>query len=422
MAVETPARIAILGGGPIGIETALYARFLGYEVTVYERRQVAQHPRQSWAHVRMFSPFSMNRSKLGLAALKAQDEGYEPPRDDALLTGREWTERYLLPLSQSDLISDHIAEHTTVVSVGREHRFKHELPEVGDGGDMFRILLRSADGSERVESADAVIDVSGVFDQPNWIGQGGVPAIGEQAVRERIEFGLPDLSGEQHDRFVERRILLVGSGYSAATNAVALARIAAESPATGVTWITRRPSQETSQPITRIESDRLPERDRLASSANDIALKTDSPISHWPGTSIDAIQYDADQDVFSVTLNGQHAGTFEFDRIIANVGYRPDLSLTRELQVHYCYASEGPMKLAAALLGNVSADCLDQTSCGPQTLLNPEPNFYVLGSKSYGRNSNFLFSLGLEQIREIFTIIGDRPDLDLYARAESLPR
>ena len=71
------------------------------------------------------------------------------------------------------------------------------------------------------------------------------------------------------------------------------------------------------------------------------------------------------------------------------------------------------MKLAAQL-GGGSADCLDQSSCGPASLLNPEPNFYLLGSKSYGRNTQFLLSIGLEQIRDLFTIIGDREDLDLY--------
>ena len=77
------------------------------------------------------------------------------------------------------------------------------------------------------------------------------------------------------------------------------------------------------------------------------------------------------------------------------------------------------MKLAVSLSGRESADCLDQTSAGPETLLNPEPDFYVLGAKSYGRDSRFLISVGLDQIRELFTIIGDRPDLNLYATASN---
>ena len=32
MMLDTPATIAITGNGPIGLEAALYARFLGYQV------------------------------------------------------------------------------------------------------------------------------------------------------------------------------------------------------------------------------------------------------------------------------------------------------------------------------------------------------------------------------------------------------
>jgi hypothetical protein len=60
---------------------------------------------------------------------------------------------------------------------------------------------------------------------------------------------------------------------------------------------------------------------------------------------------------------------------------------------------------------------LDQTAHGPQSLTNPEPDFYILGAKSYGRDPNFLVAIGLQQIRDVFTIIGDREDLDLYKTA-----
>ena len=96
------------------------------------------------------------------------------------------------------------------------------------------------------------------------------------------------------------------------------------------------------------------------------------------------------------------------DRVLALVGYSPDNSIYRELQVHECYASLGPMKLATTLLGQGSADCLAQTSGGAEALRNPEPNFYLLGAKSYGRNSQFLIRLGLQQVREVLTLIGSR--------------
>jgi hypothetical protein len=109
--------------------------------------------------------------------------------------------------------------------------------------------------------------------------------------------------------------------------------------------------------------------------------------------------------------------TWEVDRVIANVGYTPDTGLYRELQVHECYASLGPMNLAAALAKHAGGDGLAVPPQGANVLRNPEPGFYILGAKSYGRNSNFLLRAGFEQVREVFTLIAGRPDLDLYRSA-----
>jgi len=42
MSLDSPT-IAILGAGPIGLESALYGRFLGYDVHVYEREEIGFH-------------------------------------------------------------------------------------------------------------------------------------------------------------------------------------------------------------------------------------------------------------------------------------------------------------------------------------------------------------------------------------------
>jgi thioredoxin reductase len=416
MAVDTPATIAILGAGPSGLEAALYARFLGYAVVIFERGRVGEHLRQ-WGHVRMFSPFGMNCSPLALAALAAQDESWQPPADDALLTGGEFVARYLEPLAATDLLSDHIRVGHEVLAVGRENFLKEDAPGSEDRGAFdFRLLARDAEGREYIEQADVVIDTTGVFGQSNWLGSGGIPAPGERAARSRIEYRLPDILGERREDYAGRHTLVIGSGFSAATNVVALARLAREAPGTRVSWITRRePPAGQPGPIRLIENDRLSARQELAIQANALCEQADSPVEYWPATDVEAIRANAEASAFQVEVSGERNGMFPFDRIIANVGFRPDALLYRELQIHQCYASEGPMKLAAALLGSADGDCLDQTSHGPQTLLNPEPHFYILGHKSYGRNSSFLLSIGLRQIVEAFTIIGDRPTLDLYA-------
>ena len=104
--------------------------------------------------------------------------------------------------------------------------------------------------------------------------------------------------------------------------------------------------------------------------------------------------------------------------MVALVGYLPDASIYEQLQVHQCYATAGPMKISAVLLGESAADCLKAgISLGAETLQNPEPDFYILGAKSYGTNSNFLLAVGHQQVRDVFRLISNDRNLDLYAAA-----
>jgi hypothetical protein len=89
------------------------------------------------------------------------------------------------------------------------------------------------------------------------------------------------------------------------------------------------------------------------------------------------------------------------DEVVSMTGSVGDSRLYRQLQVHECYATEGPMNLAASLLGSAGGDCLAQVSAGVDALRNPEPRFFVLGSKSYGRTSTFLLRIGWEQVDEV---------------------
>src|SRR5258708_33060051 len=96
MGVESPARIGVLGAGPIGLEAALYARYLGYEVDLYERRRVAEHLLQ-WGHSRVFTPFAANASPVGISALAAPDSTWAPPAAEAFLNCPELAGRDYRP-------------------------------------------------------------------------------------------------------------------------------------------------------------------------------------------------------------------------------------------------------------------------------------------------------------------------------------
>lgn len=409
-----PLRLAVLGAGPVGLEAALYARTLGLNATIYERGRVGEHLHR-WGHVRLFTPFGMNVTPLGRAAIAADNPKYSFPGDADLLTGREHITAYLDPLSRCSTLRDGLRVETHVVQIGRRSWLKSECPPEGRRAQQpFRLLLRGPKGKEEIEEADLVLDCTGVYGQHRWMGDGGIPALGEQAVESQIAYGLEDVLGERQAHYAGKNVLVVGAGYSAATTICNLATLAEKNPATWVVWLVRGSS---TQPIKRQASDPLRERDRLAVRANTLATRGEGHVEFHPQALVEGVEALGPDKGFRVSVRcAGKVRTFEVERIIANVGSTPENTLYRELQVHECYASLGPMNLAAALARHSGADCLTIPPQGASVLRNPEPNFYILGIKSYGRNPHFLLRTGFEQIRDAFTLISGKSDLDLYRK------
>jgi thioredoxin reductase len=410
--MKATPRLAILGAGPIGLEAGLYARHLELPFTIYERGRIGEHLLR-WGHVKLFSPFAMNATSLGRTAIRAVRPGHAFPEENACITGREHANVYLAPLAET--LGGHIVTDTAVLKVGRRGVFKDDSPgEDSRARKPFRLLLRDKSGRERIDEADVVLDCTGTYAQHRWLGDGGIPAAGELQAEPQISYGLDDILGDRRTLYANKTVLVVGAGYSAATTVVNLAQLALENQTTWGIWLARAPA---SAPLKRIANDPLKERDRLAVRANTLATRDDDNIEFHAGTLVEAVEFLGQERGFKVTARGpDKQRTWEVDRIIANVGYTPDTNLYRELQVHECYASLGPMKLAAALAGAGHQDCLKQTCHGADTLRSPEPSFYILGAKSYGRNSNFLLRIGFEQVREVFTLITGDDRLDLYKK------
>lgn len=406
-------RIAIIGAGPVGLEAALYASRLGHAPTVYEAECVGANLR-SWGHVTMFSPWAMNASPLGLELLRGA--GHPVPDPDACPTGDEMVERYLEPLVESGPLAPAVRTGVRVESVGRAGDLKGDgIGEPRRQRTPFRLLL--SDGErEWIEEADRVLDCSGVYGQHNWLGSGGIPAPGERRAADRIRYRLEEFGGDQRHRYAGSRTLLVGAGHSAATAASALARLVESEPGTRVVWMTRGARRP---PIVEVEDDPLARRARLSAAANAVVNDPPRGFRFLPGRVVDAVHVGPDRLEVVLRSPGSEEGeeSVEVDRIVALVGYRPDLEICRELQVHTCWATEGPMELAATLLADGGGDCLDQPSPGPEALTMPEPGFAWLGHKAYGRNPAFLLDTGREQIRDLFRLWEDRPGLDLYDEA-----
>ena len=335
------------------------------------------------------------------------------PGDDETLTAAELRERYLLPLSKLPELNGVVRENARIGAIAREGLPKGQSRAREARPFLLRVESERGEGA-RMERADVVIDASGVYATPNATGPGGLPALGEESLGDRLERHLPDVLGQARARYAGKRILLVGDGRSAATviaDVDQLVRTGRDAAATRVEWVHRSRGEEALAPAPAAELERLPVLRELVDRVEGIARgapwirrhggATIAAYRSLPSGSIEATLEDARGAEQRVVV----------DRVLALVGYRPDLSLFRELQIHLCYASEGPMALAAAILGAESKDpaaaqsCLGQVPHGPETLKNPEPDFYILGVKSYGRRPMFLLTLAHRQIEDVMGLI-----------------
>lgn len=153
--LDPPARIGIIGAGPVGIEAALYARFLGYEVIVWDQGEVAESVSKSSGEPISFKQLS---TQLAINALSAQSEDYVARNPDDVLTAEDWRNEYLLPLSKTDLIRKLFNTQTEIEAVTES-----EPPEQVEGEDdppPTAFTIRAADG-QTWENIAAVFDTAG---------------------------------------------------------------------------------------------------------------------------------------------------------------------------------------------------------------------------------------------------------------------
>ncbi len=366
-------RVAILGGGPVGIEAALYAAALGLPVTLFEQGTPGEYVNR-WGFARMFTPFGMNATPLGKKTLR--DLRKDIPADTDFQTGRQFRDTYLLPLVESAALKPLVKTQHTVLALGRAGWRKSDPPT--SKLPPFRLLVRAADNTESFHTADAVLDCTGTFSRPNWAGDGGIPAAGEVASRPHVAYWLEDIAGQKKPHYLGRHTVVIGGGLSAAMTVAALTELGNENPSTWVTWLTRGAR---TQPVKRVANDPLKDRDKLAVRANNLATRCDGNLEHHAHAEVqELVTAGPDKGCRVVATVGGVKRTWEAERIIANVGYKPDAGLAGELR-------------------------------------DTEPGYFVLGAKSKGRDGGFLMSEGHAQIRQAFAEITGNAKVNLYAAA-----
>ncbi len=383
--------IAIIGAGPVGLSAAAHCISRSLTPLVFEAGAHVGDGIRRWAHVRVFSPWSFNVDPVASDLLTRH--GWTMPPGGEYPTGRELVEQYLEPLAALPELSSHIRLNTRVVNVARLYYDRMKDSGRQDAPFLVRVF---GPGGEQDILARAVLDASGTIDSPGSLGASGVPAIGEDAAREQIFYGIPDVLGTGRARYAGRRVLVVGSGHSALNALLDLARLAEDEPATRITWAIRRPT--IGHLLGGPRKDQLEERGKLGSSvrrlldSRRVELVTGFHITRVSMTAEGVVVSDGDRPLSPV------------DEIVAATGFRPDWSILSECRLDLDPAVESPRALAPLIDPNVHS-CGTVPPHGAEELKQPDTDLFVVGMKSYGRAPTFLMRTGYEQVRSVVSAI-----------------
>lgn len=389
--MSTVHSVVIIGAGPVGLAAASHLLRRGIHPVVLERGEGPAAHVRSWGHVRLFSPWRYCIDEAARLLLEPTD--WRAPDPDVHPTGHELVSEYLAPLTAVPEMREAVRYGTSVRSVSRlgldrmSSRAREQAP--------YRVVVQTAGGVE-VLLARAVIDASGTFASPNPLGADGVTAIGEREAAENIWYGIPDVLTADRARYTGRRVLVVGSGHSAFNALIDLATLVTQAPGTTVDWVVRR--ADLGGAFGGGTKDQLAARGQLGDTVRDLAASGIMRIH--TGFAIECIER---TDAGLMVASGERI-LGPFDEIIGATGFRPDLTITRELRLAIDPIVESPAVLAPLIDPNLHS-CGSVPPHGVDELTHPDRDFYIVGMKSYGRAPTFLMLTGYEQARSVAAAI-----------------
>lgn len=381
--------VAVIGAGPVGMAAAAHLLQHGFTPLVLEAGSAVADNLASYRHVRLFSPWRYNIDRAALALLA--DSGWPQPELDALPTAGDIIDHYLAPLARLPQLAPHLRFQHAVRHIARQGLDK--VKTAGRAAAPFVLQVETPHGHIEL-SAQAVIDATGTWSHPNPLGANGLPARGEREAAARIAYGMPDILGKDQHRYLGKRVLVVGAGHSAAGNLIALAALAQRDPATTIVWAVRGNASE--RLFGGGAADQLPARGELGIRLK--ALQQAGQLELHMNFRVAELAYAGDK--LRVSDDGGAQPIEHIDEIIASTGARPDLALTRELRLRLDPWLESTEALAPLIDPNLHS-CGTVRPHGHRELAHPEPGYYAVGAKSYGRAPNFLMATGYEQVRSV---------------------
>jgi len=409
--MNTSLPIAVLGAGPVGLAAASRLIERGLKFVVLEAGASVGASLQEYGHVRLFSPWRYDIDHA-MASMLSTTGWQAPPADELPLAG-EVVDRVLQPFASLPSVSPNLMLGTRVTSISREGFDKVKSA----GREKAPFVIRAIRDGQPIEiKASAVIDATGTWSTPNPLGANGLPAEGEREHAQQVFYGIPNVLERDRDRYAGRRTLVVGAGHSAANALLDLAQLARTAPGTSLVWATR--SMAAARAFGGGDADALPARGQLGSDLR--RLRERGGLEFHGGMRIAALRPDGHGrlTVVGIGPDDKPRQITDVDEIICATGQRPDLTLAGELRLKLDPWLESTEALGPLIDPNLHS-CGTVRPHGHRELSHPEPGFYTVGVKSYGRAPTFLMATGYEQVRSVVAAIAgdleaaDRVELDL---------
>ncbi|UBU14012.1 FAD-dependent oxidoreductase [Nonomuraea gerenzanensis] len=374
--------VVVIGAGPVGLAAGAHLAERGLDFVILESGDRVAASVARWGHVRVFSPWKYDIDTAARRLLEA--DGWTAPDPDWLPTGAELIADYLDPLAK--VLGERVRTGVAVTAISR---LGYDRVRTG-GREHAPFLIRLDDGTEL--RARAVIDASGTYLSPNVLGASGLPAHGEESAAGLIDHALPDVLGADRHRYEGKRVLVVGAGHSAATTLLALSEL----DGTSITWAIR--AGDARRAYGGGDADALPARGALGTRLH--ALVTSGRIQLLTGFFVHRVHPTGEGvEVISRDPSG-HEQSVTADLIVSATGYRPDHTIAAELRLDLDPIL-GSTRALAPLIDPNQHSCGTVPAHGADELAHPEPGYYAIGVKSYGRAPTFLLATGYEQARSV---------------------
>nr|WP_167132102.1 NAD(P)-binding domain-containing protein [Microbacterium chengjingii] len=385
--------VVVIGAGPQGLAAAAHLLERRLEPLVLESGENAASAVAEWGHVRLFSPWP---ELTDAAARRLLEPTGRTAPATGFPTGAQWIDGYLAPLAEQ--LGSRVRYGNRVIGVGRTGR---DLSvDEGRAEQSFTVHVQNAHGEERIE-ASAVIDASGTWRNPSPAGADGLPALGEREAQDAdiVQYRIPN--GDDTAALAGKHVVVVGSGHSAATAVNTLAGIVEREPSTRVSWVLRRDA--VGNTFGGGAADELPERGLLGQRAKQAVQR--GHVQLVTGFRTERVSVDG---MTAVLTPEDGRMLTPADRVFVLTGFRPDLSFLSEVRLDLDVRLQAPARIAAEVDPNLHS-CGSVRATGAADLAHPEPGFYIVGAKSYGRAPTFLALTGFEQVRSVVAeLAGDR--------------